>query len=174
MRNFTIGVLLTLAALILGGLAAARLGLIDTTAVGRPGGIETYVAIMALDSAVGRGAAGLKNPLAANDAELIGGMQVYAMNCASCHGALDKKPSALGRSFYPPVPQLIVAPLDDPDAHIYFVVKNGIRWTGMPAWGNNLSDADIWRVSMFLGRVRALPPAVQEKMPPPTDAPSRE
>ena len=173
MRKFTIGVFFTLAVSILGGLAAVWLGLIDTTTSGRPGRIETYVASRALDAAVGRRAANLKNPLAENDGELIGGMQVYAMNCSSCHGALDKAPSALGRSFYPPAPQLVIRPLDDRDSHIYFIVKHGIRWTGMPSWDDILSDPDIWRVSMFLGRVANLPPAVQEKMPPPSVAPRR-
>jgi mono/diheme cytochrome c family protein len=118
-----------------------------------------------LDAAVDRRAANLKNPLTASNEKLISGMQSYTMNCASCHGGLDKAPSALGRSFYPPAPQLIIEPLDDPDSHIYYIVKHGIRWNGMPAWDNILNDPDTWRVSVFLGRLRDLPPAVREKMP---------
>jgi hypothetical protein len=72
MRNFAIAVLSTLAVLVLGGLAAADLGLIDTKAAGRPGRLETYIASRALDAAVGRQATSLKNTLAENDEELIG------------------------------------------------------------------------------------------------------
>ena len=55
----------------------------------------------------------LNNPIPATDANLIDGMKIYTMNCASCHGTLDKKPSPLEHSFYPPPPQLILEPLDD-------------------------------------------------------------
>ena len=47
------------------------------------------------------------------------------MNCALCHGGLDNKPSALEHSFYPPPPQLVLDPLDDPEWHIFFVGPAG-------------------------------------------------
>jgi mono/diheme cytochrome c family protein len=89
-------------------------------------------------------------------------MKIYTMNCDFCHGGLDNKPSAVGRSFYPPAPQLILHPLDDPEWHIYYAVRTGIRYTGMPAWSKVLSDQDMWKVTAFLSRIEKLPPAVQD------------
>ena len=66
------------------------------------------------------------------------------------------------KAFYPPVPQLILDPLDDPEWHTYYAIRTGIRYTGMPAWGKALSDQDIWKVTAFLSRTEKLPPKVQE------------
>jgi mono/diheme cytochrome c family protein len=53
--------------------------------------------------------------------------------------------------------------MHDPEWHIFYVTKHGIRNTGMPAWKNLMSDTDIWKVTGFLSRINKLPPAVQEE-----------
>jgi mono/diheme cytochrome c family protein len=68
----------------------------------------------------------------------------------------------LEKSFYPPPPNLILHPPDDPEWHVSYVIRNGVRYTGMPAWDKALSDSDIWKVTAFLTRAGKLPPAVQE------------
>ena len=102
------------------------------------------------------------SPVPASDENLIAGMKIYTMNCALCHGDLDRKPSALEHSLYPPPPNLISDPDTDPEWHIFYIVKNGIRYTGMPAWDKALPESDIWKVTAFLSRIEKLPPAVQE------------
>jgi mono/diheme cytochrome c family protein len=162
MRNFVLGIIVALLALILGVLAFASFGLIPTTADATPGHLEQHLAMSAVDAATDRHAPRVTNPLSPTDDNLIDGMKVYTMNCATCHGTLDAKPSPLEKSFYPPVPQLILDPVDDPEWHTYYVVRSGIRYTGMPAWGKTLSEQDIWKVTAFLSRVEKLPPKVQE------------
>ena len=66
-----------------------------------------------MDASMERRAPHDNNPVPATDANLIDGMKIYTMNCASCHGGLDKKPNPFGANFYPPVPQLILDPPDD-------------------------------------------------------------
>ena len=63
---------------------------------------------------------------------------------------------------YPPPPQIIMEPLDDPEWHLYYAIRTGVRYTGMPAWSKALSEQDIWKVTAFLSRLEKLPPAVQE------------
>jgi mono/diheme cytochrome c family protein len=89
-------------------------------------------------------------------------MKTYVMACAECHGGLDRKPSVFGVVLYPPAPQLILDPIDDPEWHTFYVLKHGIRNTGMPAWKTLMSDADLWKMTAFLTRIDKLPPAVQE------------
>ena len=84
------------------------------------------------------------------------------MNCSVCHGTLDYKPSLLEHSMYPPPPQLILDPLDDPEWHIYYAIRTGVRYTGMPAWSHALNDQDMWKLTAFLTRLDKLPPAVQQ------------
>ena len=180
MRNFILGVIVTLLLLFLGGLAIATLGLLPSNADSTPPKIESHFAMSALDASMERHAPRVTSPVPPTDENLIDGMKIYTMNCAGCHGNLDHKPSDFGRSFYPPAPQLIVQPVDDPEWHIYYAVRTGIRYTGMPAWNKTLSESDMWKVTAFLSRIEKLPPAVQDYwkkstgVAPPAAAPQGE
>ena len=162
MRKFVPGIIATLLMLGLGGLAMATLGLIPTNADATPPKLESRVAMSALDASMARHAQRISSPIPPTDENLIDGMKVYTMNCSMCHGTLDNQPSPLAGSFYPPAPQLILDPPEDPEWHIYYAVRTGVRYTGMPAWNKALSDQDIWKVTSFLARVQTLPPGVQD------------
>ena len=162
MKNFILGGITAVAILGLGGLAFALLGLVNTDADRTPGKTETWLATNAMDASMQRHAAHVNNPVPATDANLIDGLKVYTMACAECHGGLDKKPAPFGKQLYPPAPQLIIDPVDDPEWHIFYAIKHGVRNTGMPAWNGASSDEDMWKVTAFLSRIEKLPPAVQE------------
>jgi mono/diheme cytochrome c family protein len=162
MRNFILGVVLTLIVLIAGGLAVAFLGFLPTTADATPPAIEHHIAMRAMDASMDRDAPRVNDPVPATDDNLIEGMKIYTMNCALCHGSFDYKPSPLAHSFYPPVPQLVIHPLDDPEWHVHYAISTGVRYTGMPAWEKTLSDDQIWKLTSLLTRLDKLPPAVQQ------------
>jgi thiosulfate dehydrogenase len=162
MRSFILGVVITLAVLIIGGLGAALLGFIPANANATPPKVEEHIAMGAVDAFVDKHAPHANSPVSPTAENLIDGMKLYTMNCAVCHGTLDKKPSTLANSFYPPPPQLVQDPPDDPDWHNYFVIRNGIRYTGMPAWDKTLSDEDIWKITIFLSHMEKLPQAAQD------------
>jgi len=162
MRNFILGIIVTLLVLVFAGLGIAYFGLMPTSADATPPQMETRIASNALDASMERHAPRVTNPILPTDENLIDGMKIYTMNCSLCHGTLDNKPSVLEHSFYPPVPQIILDPLDDPEWHIYYAVRTGVRYTGMPSWSKSLSDQDIWKVVAFLSRIEKLPPKVQD------------
>jgi thiosulfate dehydrogenase len=162
MRSFILGVVITLAVLIIGGLGAALLGFIPTNANATPPKVEEHIAMGAVDAFVDKHGSHANSPVSPSPENLIDGMKLYTMNCAVCHGTLDKKPSTLANSFYPPPPQLVQDPPADPDWHNYFVIRNGIRYTGMPAWDKTLSDEDIWKITIFLSHMEKLPQAAQD------------
>ena len=93
MRNFILGVVVTLAVLILGGLGAALLGFIPTNANATPPRIEAHLAMSAVDASADKRASKANSPILPSAENLIDGMKLYTMNCAGCHGGLDKKPS---------------------------------------------------------------------------------
>jgi mono/diheme cytochrome c family protein len=72
--------------------------------------------------------------------------------CARCHGEVGKPPSSLGASFYPPAPLLVGHESDWNEAELFWIIKHGIRNTGMPAWGTLLADDDIRRVAAWLNQ----------------------
>jgi mono/diheme cytochrome c family protein len=162
MRSFTLGIIVTLLVLVLGGLAFALLGYIPSNANAKPSHMEIRVAMNALDASMDRHAPRLSSPIPPTDENLIDGMKIYTMNCSVCHGTLDNKPSPLEHSFYPPVPQVILHPLDDPEWHLYYAVTTGVRYTGMPSWDTALSEQQRWKVTAFLSHLGKLPPAVRD------------
>ncbi|MGA2100882.1 MAG: cytochrome c [Candidatus Sulfotelmatobacter sp.] len=162
MGRFLLGVILTVLVLILAGLGFAMLGFFPTTANREPPHWEHHLAMSAVDASMDRHAPRVSNPLTPTDQNLEDGMKLYTMNCALCHGTLDRKPSTLATSFYPPPPNLISDPPDDPEWHIFYTIRTGVRYTGMPAWDKTLADQDMWKITMFLSHMDKLPPAVQE------------
>ncbi len=162
MAKFILGIVFAIVVLALVGIGLALLGFLPTRANVPVPTTEKHFAMSALDSSVERHASRVNNPVAPTDENLIDGLKIYTMNCALCHGGIDRQPSTLEKSLYPPPPNLILDPDTDPEWHIYFVIHNGIRYTAMPAWDKTLSESDIWKVTALLSRIEKLPPAVQE------------
>ena len=162
MRSFILGIIVTLVVLFAAALVIAQFGLMPTSADATPPAFETKIAGEALDAAMERHAPRVTNPVPATDDNLIAGMKIYTMNCSVCHGTLDYKPSLLEHSMYPPPPQIILDPLDDPEWHLYYAVRTGVRYTGMPAWNKALGEQDMWKVVGFLSHLDKLSPGVQD------------
>lgn len=162
MGKFILGVIITLLVLILGTLGFGMLGFFPTTANKPPSHFEARVANAAVDASMHRHAPQVTNPVAPSDQNFEDGMKLYTMNCALCHGGLDRKPSTLANSFYPPPPNLISDPPDDPEWRIFYTIRTGIRYAGMPAWDKSLSEQDMWKITMLLSHIDKLPPGVQE------------
>lgn len=162
MGKFLLGVVLTILVLIAIGLGAALLGFLPTNSDAEPPKIEAQIANAALDASMERHAPRVNNPLPATDDNLIDGIKIYRKNCALCHGDLDRQTASLSRSLYPPAPNLITRPLDDPEWHVFYAIRTGVRYTGMPAWAKVLPESDMWKLAAFLTRIEKLPPAVQE------------
>src|SRR5438552_6317653 len=162
MRGFILGIIVTIVVIFVAGLVMAQFGYLPTNADATPPSFERRIAMNALDASMDRHAPRVTNPVPPTDDNLIEGLKIYTMNCAVCHGTLDYKPSLLEHSMYPPPPQIILEPLDDPEWHINFAIRTGVRYTGMPAWNKALADKDIWKVTAFLSRIEKLSPVVQE------------
>jgi len=69
--------------------------------------------------------------------------------CVRCHGAPGRKPDKFALGLDPNPPDLGKATKDDPPAKVFWTVKNGIRMTGMPAFGKHMHDDEIWRAVAF-------------------------
>lgn len=162
MGKFILGVVVTLLILVLGGLGFAMLGFFHTAANVEPPHMEHHLMMGAVDASMERHAPRVTDPLTPTDQNLEDGMKLYTMNCALCHGGLDHKPSSLVASFYPPPPNFISDPPDDPEWHLFYTIRTGIRYTGMPSWEKTLSEQDMWKIASLLSHMEKLPPAVQD------------
>ncbi|MGA2414134.1 MAG: cytochrome c [Candidatus Sulfotelmatobacter sp.] len=162
MGKFILGVIVALLVVVLGGLGLATLGFIPTAANVAPPHWERHLANAAVDASMERHAPRVTDPLSPTDQTFEDGMKLYTMNCALCHGDFDRKPASLANSFYPPAPNLISDPPDDPEWHIYYTIRTGVRYTAMPAWDKNLSEQDMWKIASLLSHLQKLPPTVQD------------
>jgi mono/diheme cytochrome c family protein len=164
-RKFFLGFVVGIVVVPAGCWIVAWLGFFPALANGDPPGWEKAFARLALTAYVARHAPHLTNPVAATDENLLAGMKVFKDACAGCHGD-PTATSDYGASFYPHVPQFAVDPPRKPDWQLFWIVRNGVRYSGMSAWDGQwhndraVSDDHIWKVVTFLSRLESLPPAV--------------
>ncbi len=78
--------------------------------------------------------------------------------CVRCHGAPGVKPEKFAQGMEPNPPDLGKATKDDPPAKVFWTVKNGIRMTGMPAFGGHMKDDEIWRAVAFAQHEESVTP----------------
>lgn len=162
MRKFWLGFVIAAVIIFVGGFLYVRLGFVDPRADVPINSLEASVAMPSLDAAVGRRAPDIKNPMEANDANLIAGMKVYQANCARCHGDINHPHGMLAESLYPRAPQFVEDAPDMPENQNLYIIQHGIRLTGMPAWKPVLSNEQILQVTIFLSHMDNLPAQVSK------------
>lgn len=142
--------------LVLGALVVLGVGFgfsrASFTALDEPGRVETYVATRAKHWLVARAARESLPPQPANDtlSVAIGRMQ-FGGRCASCHGFDGRTPTDVGRWMYPRTPDLGSPAVQQwSDAELFWIIKHGIRLTGMPGFGNIHSDEQIWHLVHYI------------------------
>jgi mono/diheme cytochrome c family protein len=97
------------------------------------------------------------NPLAASPVAVAAGRAHFADHCAICHANDGSGETEMGRNMYPRAPDMRSLHTQQlSDGEIFGIIKNGVRLTGMPAWGSNTpaDDAATWQLVAF---VRHLP-----------------
>lgn len=77
----------------------------------------------------------------------------YHKMCELCHGGPGKEPSEIGKGLRPRPPDLAKVAADAEIAELFWVIKNGIRMTGMPAFGITHPDEKLWKVASFVKRL---------------------
>jgi len=124
---------------------------------------EALVARALRRLAMPRRASGLRNPLPASESTVAAGRAHFADHCASCHGNDGKGQTGMGRNLYPRAPDMTLAATQSlSDGEIYWVIENGIRLTGMPAWGKGGDqDEETWALVSF---IRHLPSATEQEI----------
>jgi len=166
MRGFIVGIIVTLVVVFGGAYVYTTTGHFDTRAVGpTPGTFERRTANRSVDEWVDDHAPKQDNPFPPNPENITQGFNTYDKNCAWCHGSLKQPVSPMRRNFYPSVPQLMTRTPDDPDGNLFYVVKYGIRFSGMPGWDGVLSDDDIWKTVLFIKNSDKMKNTGQEQNP---------
>ncbi len=165
MGKFILGIIVGLILVGAGSYIYVHFGFMNMQADQAVGTVEGIYMRGAMDRYVGRHAPKLTNPVEPTEANLVDGVRLYKMNCAVWHGGPDKPVSELGLGFNPRAPQFVKDAPDMADNENYWIIRHGVKMTGMPAWEKVMSDNDMWKVTTFLGKMEdldRLPPAVQQ------------
>lgn len=163
LKGVIAGIVFTVVASAIAGYAIIRAGILPANADERPPKFEVWAAKTSLHATLRRSAPRVTAPIADTNDTLIAGIKLYAQNCAVCHGDSSGNATNVAKGLYQKPPQLANDGVeDDPDGVTFWKLKHGIRWTGMPAFGDVLSDKQLWQLTVFLKTMDHLPPAAQK------------
>jgi mono/diheme cytochrome c family protein len=154
--------------LLVGGLVAAvamiRRGF---SARDEPSRAEAFVAGRLRHLAVPSRAKALQNPVPLTPDVLAAARAHFADHCALCHANDGSGNTELGRSLYPKAPDMrLPATQSLSDGELYYIIQNGIRLTGMPAWGakDDDHDEDSWTLVHLIRHLSELTPEQLKEM----------
>jgi mono/diheme cytochrome c family protein len=107
------------------------------------------------------------NPLPPTEQNLADGRAHFADHCASCHGNDGRGQTEMGQGLYPKAPDMRDHDTQKlTDGELFYIIKNGVRFTGMPAWGEadgHADDEDNWKLVHFIRHLpKQTPQEVQE------------
>lgn len=132
-----------------------------------PSVMEAFMARTMRGLAIPSKAKNMKNPLPATQENIQAGLEHFADHCATCHANNGSGDTMFGRGLYPKPPDMRTGHTQGmTDGEIYYTIQNGIRLTGMPAFGENPSDDDqvTWQLVHFIRHVPALSKEELESM----------
>ena len=155
------------AMLVLVLLTAAGLAYVMVTGLSarpRPGAMETRVARAVRALAIPRDVRLTANPVPKSAEAVTDGLNHFADHCASCHGNDGSGQTEMGQGLFPKVPDMRQASTQElTDGELFYIIENGVRFTGMPAWSTGTADGEqaSWHLVHF---IRALPMLSKEQL----------
>ena len=162
MRWFFLGIVFVCAVALLTGWALIRQSRGFSTRE-QPTAMERWVAGQARGMAMPAEAKSRTNPVANSPEVLAEASAHWADHCASCHANDGSGDTVVGKNLYPPAPDMRLAATQQlTDGELFYIIQNGIRLTGMPAWGTGTShdEEDSWKLVHF---IRHLPQITLEE-----------
>ena len=132
----------------------------------QPSSIEAWLARTMRSWSMPSAARGLKSPVTASAEVLAEGRAHWADHCATCHANNGSGDTELGKNLYPKAPEMRAPATQQlTDGELYFIIENGIRLTGMPAWGHGgKEDGETWNLVAFIRHLPSLTPDEQREM----------
>ena len=132
-----------------------------------PSAMEVYVAKTARKLSIPASERDAKNPFPPTPEVLSEARAHFADHCATCHGNDGSGKTEIGQNLYPKPPDMRQSETQNlTDGQIYYIIHNGIRLTGMPAWGGPGEDDDSWKLVLFIRHLPQMNPQEMKEMEP--------
>ena len=125
-------------------------GLFNVAATAKDGPLLSWLLHTTMEKSVQRQARDIAVPNLDDRALILAGVSDYVGMCAQCHGEPGQSPGILTQGLNPAPPDLAALAEHGTAAEQFWIIKNGIRMTGMPAFGKTHAPEAIWPVVAFL------------------------
>lgn len=155
MKTFVVTVLVIVIVAVAGALFIAYSGVVDVAADRKDPALMDWFLSTTSDHSVERRAKHIAVPDLSGKDMVREGSEHYREMCVGCHGAPGVEASEVAKGLNPRPPGLASADAPGP-AEEFWVVKHGIRMTGMPAFGDTHSDEKIWNIVAFLQQLKGM------------------
>ena len=156
---FLLGVLALLAVFVVTG-TIVLLQAHGFSAKEKPTAPERWAARLIRNAAIPGDAKAARNPVPLTPEVLDEARAHWADHCATCHANDGSGDVLMGRNMYPPAPDMRLAETQRlTDGELFFIIQNGVRLTGMPAWGAAGSEHDAedsWKLVHFIRHLPTL------------------
>jgi mono/diheme cytochrome c family protein len=149
---------------IIATLGFAFSGIYDVSASSSHSGLANWLLSTTSHASIERRARNIEVPDLDDDALVLAGVNDFDSMCAGCHGAPGRDPEAMGQGLNPPAPDLAEEAAELTPGELFWVTKNGIKMTGMPAWGATHGDDAIWPVVAFMTKLPGLDEAAYQEL----------
>ena len=166
MKSFFVAVLIILGCVILGGAAFVLSGIYNVAA-DVPHWKVTYLLLEGVrERSIAVHSRGIKVPPLNEEGLVHTGLVHFHETCRLCHGAPGYQREEFAEGLYPKPPFLGSHEVqrENEDGEFYWVVKNGLKMTGMPSFGKTHSEEQLWGIVAFLRRLPSLDPETYKEM----------
>jgi cytochrome c553 len=147
-------IILIVLVLIVGVAIAAGVSILHNglSARATPTALEAFIAQHAHRLSIPSDARNMHNPMPASEENLKAARDHFADHCATCHGNDGRGDTMYGKGLYPKPPDMTQARTQSlSDGEIFWIIENGVRFTGMPAFGGGHgSQDDSWKLVLFI------------------------
>jgi mono/diheme cytochrome c family protein len=144
------------------GIAQVRRGF---SARDNPSTVEAFAARAIRRISIPAAAKKAANPFQATPENLKQAREHFADHCATCHANDGSGKTEIGQNLYPKAPDMRLPQTQNlTDSEIYHIIHNGVRLTGMPAWGDADHDPDSWKLALFIRHLPQLTPEEEKDM----------
>ena len=140
----------------LGGFLLSASGIIPIKSSSRHWAITRWFLNFSKERSVATHSLGIKPPPLDVEWRVLKGAGHFETGCRPCHGAPDISQPRIAFRMTPPPPPLGKEVAEWDPAELFYIVKHGIKFTGMPAWPAEHRDDEIWAVVAFLQKLPSL------------------
>ena len=151
MKKTIFTVLLTLIILIAGFFLYISSGTYDISQLTPHNSLTKSIIRLTTHSSIDKRSKDIVVPANIKDSTLILiGFEHYNEMCVGCHGAPGIRPREMAEGLYPKPPQIFKHAKEDEAGEFFWIIKNGIKMTSMPAYGPTHADDKIWAITAFV------------------------